>query len=866
MKLKNFQQVVLDKFDNYLHELVESYEKLLEIKTTLLKTHPDINNILPDFTEKAWESMRNKGELPNSQKKNFNTRTDGIGNPVPSVTFKIPTGGGKTLLAASAVSRIMSKWVGSNYGFVLWIVPSESIYTQTFRALNDREHPYRQILDQAAAGRIKILEKTSPICKKDVEANLCIMLLMLQSSNRENKETLKIFKDRGDIHGFFPSEDDIEGQNVVLEGITNLDSYGENDFAGRIIKDSLGNALRVIRPVVVIDEGHKSYTPLAMSTLYGFNPCFVLELSATPIAPPNNLIENCFFSNLLVNVKGVELDKEEMIKLPINIVVREDNNWKECLRLSVEHLNQLDEKAKQFQYNTGRYIRPICLIQAERTGKNDYEDKFIHANEVHAHLLKMGVKNESIAIKTSSQNDLNSPENMELQSPRNLIRFIITRQALQEGWDCSFAYVLCSLAPMSSQKAMTQLVGRILRQPDTIKTGIEELDQCYVFCNYATTSAVVKIIKDGLEQDGMSDLENQVSASDSNRIEEFPRVVNRREKFVDLKLYLPTINWVENNIVRPLDYERDILYQINWSKVDIDNLLRELPENRQSLQTQIAKINFTDVADSEVFIEISKITQNSTKETFDPVYISRALIDIVPNPWIARDFVEKVKINLIKYGNDSKILAINNNFILEIMRLHLTSERDRLAEMLFRQFIEEGLIQFRLRTDSNNWIIPKSITTTESVNSQLLRRDNNQKIQKDLFESTYVNDLNQYEQMVACFLDGNQAIDWWYRNVAKKNYSLQGWKKYKIFPDFIVAFDKNNKQHLMILETKGNHLDGTDSEYKKSVMDLCTKYYSIENVTTHGQLELVSTHNTTVTCNMVFENNWKNELITLIDG
>ena len=865
MKLKDFQQIVLDKFDTYLHMLTKSYDNLINLKA-LLQENPNIEIPLPDFTEKAWKDMKSLGELPSSQHKIFNTRTDGVGNPVPSVTFKIPTGGGKTLLAVSAVSRIMSKWIGSNYGFVLWIVPSEAIYTQTFKALNNREHPYRQILDQAAAGRVKIMDKTSPLWKKDIQDNLCIMLLMLQSSNRENKETLKIFKDRGDIHGFFPSEDDIKGHSDVLDYITNLDSYGENDFVGSIVKDSLGNALRVLRPVVVIDEGHKSYTPLAMSTLYGFNPCFVLELSATPIAPPVKLTDKSFFSNLLVDVKGIELDKEEMIKLPINIVVRENDNWKECLRLSVEHLNHLDNKARIYESNTGRYIRPICLIQVERTSSDDIDEKYIHANDVRAQLLKLGVKGAYIAIKTSSQNDLNNPENMDLLSSKNLIRFIITKQALQEGWDCSFAYVLCSLAPMSSQKAMTQLIGRILRQPDTIKTGVEELDQCYVFCNYAKTSAVVKIIKDGLEQVGMSDLEQQITTNEDNSSEDCPRIIKRRQEFIDLNIYLPTINWVEGNVVRPLDYERDILYRIDWSKAVLYEMLENLPRNRQTLKTQTAKIDFKDTPESEDIFQISEEMQNTTQEKFDPVYITRALNDIVPNPWIAREFVEQVKKRLFHNRNDASQLSVNNNIIYETVRFHLTSERDRLAEHLFKQFIEDGLIQFRLRTDSNNWVVPKSLITTESANSQLLRLNNNQVVQKDLFEATYVKDLNHYEQMVACFLDGSKAIRWWYRNVARKNYSLQGWKKYKIYPDFILAFDKNNRQYILVLETKGTHLDGTDSEYKKAVMDVCTKYYSIENVITHGQLELVSTYNTTVICNMVFENNWKNELLSLIDG
>ena len=70
-----------------------------------------------------------------------------------------------------------------------------------------------------------------------------------------------------------------------------------------------------------------------------------------------------------------------------------------------------------------------------------------------------------IAIKTADTNDLAAPENLDLLDPTNRVRVIVTKQALQEGWDCPFAYVLCSLSASHNAAALTQLVGRILRQP-----------------------------------------------------------------------------------------------------------------------------------------------------------------------------------------------------------------------------------------------------------------------------------------------------------------------------------------------------------------------------------------------------------------
>src|SRR5699024_9721355 len=138
---------------------------------------------------------------------------------------------------------------------VLWVVPNEAIYTQTLKHLKDRQHPYRQALDRAAAGRVKIMEKTDRLDARDVDTHLCVMLLMLQSSNRQNKESLKMFRDRGDVHGFFPPEGEQQLHKEVLERTPNLSAY-QGMFP--MVKDSLGNALRVIRPVVVLDEGHRA--------------------------------------------------------------------------------------------------------------------------------------------------------------------------------------------------------------------------------------------------------------------------------------------------------------------------------------------------------------------------------------------------------------------------------------------------------------------------------------------------------------------------------------------------------------------------------------------------------------------------------
>ncbi|MGO9622762.1 MAG: DEAD/DEAH box helicase [Desulfobaccales bacterium] len=866
MRHLEYQEKVLKTFEEYIENLSAQKLRAYQI-AELARQQPDLELPIPDFTAKSWEAMASDGKLPPSRSGNpFSPRTDGIGRPVPNVVFKVPTGGGKTFLAVSALSRVLGNFLGKNSGFVLWIVPNEAIYTQTLKHFKDRQHPYRQMLDHSGAGRVRIMEKNDRLDARDIESNVCIMLLMLQSANRQTKESLKMFQDRGDVHGFFPPEGDQEAHRLVRQSTPNLDiydlSYGDL-AAWPMIKDSLGNVLRLIRPVVVMDEGHRAISNLAFSTLYGFNPSFVLELTATPKDVAATTGQNARpprYANVLVDVLGVELDREGMIKMPLNLDPRHAADWRTTLSVAMERLNALERKAERLDAELGRYIRPILLVQVERTGKDQRDGQHIHAIDAKEWLMTAGLDKAEIAIKTADTNELNAPENQDLLSRTNRVRVIITKQALQEGWDCPFAYVLCSLAASSNLIAMTQLIGRILRQPQAEKIGIDELDECYVITHHADTASVVQSIKKGLEEDGLGDLVKEIRTPDNGNGPRGPRKVPRRERFLRTEIYLPVVLWDDSRGARPLDYETDILFQIDWTGLDSAPLVARIPLNLQAADGQMRRIRLSDSGEERIITEIGD--SNAEALRFDPTYATRMVSDIIPNPWIAREFIEAVQVGLVSAGFTAQKLGQINALIVEELRKWLDEQRTIKAEALFKSEVLAGRIQFRLRLDSNNWRMPDEAITFEPEGAPLLYNNSGRAIERSLFWPLYRDDFSsQDERDIAVYLDGERALKWWHRNVARSQYFVQGWRREKIYPDFIFATQREDgSNRMVVLEMKGDFLDNKETEYKRSVLNFLRQNFCWDQTIPVGSLELVYSDSDSVECDLILMSEWRTRL------
>ena len=714
---------------------------------------------------------------------------------------------------------------------MLWIVPTTQIYNQTLNALKDRDHPYRQQLDLSSGQRTRIFEKTTAFGPRDVAENLCVLLLMLPSANRKTKDTLRMFRDSGGFDRFFPPDDDPTAHAKMLEEHSNLDTFEQTaGFWGRYIKTSLGNTVRLLRPLIILDEGHKAYSANAKATLEGFNPCMIVELSATPAKD----------ANVLVEILGRELNAEEMIKLDLHILNKAGGDWRGTLLESVEHRDALEAEARLHEAESGTYIRPICVIQVERTGKQQRKPGYVHTDDVREYLLQHpGIAPEHIAVKTSSKDELKEVDDVGGLLSRDCpIRFIITKQALQEGWDCPFAYVLTILTNPMSRTGITQLVGRILRQPYASKTGVALLDESYVFCFSRRGNELLKEVRKGFGLEGLQGLEGRVVSDDGPFRPPEKLTTRQRERYrtAARDLVLPAFMIRDLDGWRLVHYEADILSRVRWDDIDLsalDNLkLGERGDGDAVLVTNLsgdASVSgqeVTDSGDSGTSEPPGDADSGNGSEPVDYFFAASHLLDLVPNPWQGRDLARRTFEALLERYPAERVAA-NHVFVLEELRRRIERERDRLSREVFHGLLESGRMRFLVVAEEFTRL-PEKIEVPKVRHAN---REDGSPYQRNLFDITTEDDLNQFENKVATYLDQQARLFFWYRNRSRKDYYVQGWKPRRIYADFIVTLRDDQPggddgfRRVFVVETKGVHLkESEDTEYKRSVFDICGEH------------------------------------------
>ena len=809
MDLKRFQRRVVDEVEKYLQLVADQRA----------------NGNTRHGSMDAWRDL-GLGR--------YEERANGLGEDLPTFCIKVPTGGGKTLLATqilgSAYRTILKDRNGA--GLVLWVVPSSQIYRDTLKRLRDRNDMYRLMLEHALSRRIEVWEKQeiSRLSPAKLRECLNILVVQLASTNRETKEDLKFFQDSGgNIVDHFPPETDYDGHRRLKEQIKNLDMLVNDPASGQCLaKTSVGNLVKICRPAVILDEGHKATSTRARQTIEEFNASLVVELSATPKTARSEGVE--FRPNIICKVSGRELLDEEMIKLPLNIATSGQKDWKDVLTQARDRRELLSLKAEKYAEKMGpsRLIRPMVLVQVERTGRDQREAGFIHSEDVKEYLTQtLGVHEAWVKVKTSEQDDLAEVDN--LMDPLCPVQWIITKAALQEGWDCPFAYILVSLNNTGSTTGMTQLVGRILRQPFQERTpeAFNELNESYVYCLHVRAGELTAAVKRALEEEGLEDAAGMVFDATDDRAAKLERVTRMRQQFAELyrkpyegKIYLPHFCVRNGDGYEQLDYFRHLL-----SAVDVDSFPYGEIDWPMAEAMKEAKDRFYRISlGAELMREEETEADHFEGDAATQAWIVASLpFDCLSHKQLRR-IVSRVCDKLVASELDGQLknrLSLVKFVVRDHIERWVQGQVDEQTEAAFKGLFDKGKLVFYLECAECRFEIPGQLTVCAG---RALTHDNGDPTNKSLFDFVAEDQQNSYERAVALCLDRDENVLWWYRNlVGEDSFGIQGYRRHRLRPDFVAQgkIDSRPRHLVWVIESKGAHLKGSeDTEYKRDVARL----------------------------------------------
>lgn len=869
MELKKYQQSVLDDLDLYIDEL----DKQPTIKAAF---------------RSYWKS---KGISVDSIESDYLRPYNDEITGVPNVTIKVPTAGGKTYLACRALKHIFKTYSDNKPKVVVWFVPSDPILKQTYNNLSNPNHPYRHALDVDFGNNVQIVNKEAALVGEkihptELKENLTIFVLSVQSFASNNKEGRKARR---------------ENENLA----EHVPSYTYNDkMLSNADETSLLQVIAQLNPVMVIDESHNfESSDLRIDLKKEINPSFIFNLTATPK-------EN---SNIISFVDAMQLKLEHMVKLPV--IVYNHKTTTDVIANAITLQRSLENKAKLQQKEKGaKYIRPIVLFQAQPKVADDN----VTFDKIKEKLIEGGIPEEQVKIKTASKDEI---KNIDLMSESCEVRYIITVNALKEGWDCPFAYILASLANKSSKIDVEQILGRVLRLPYTKKQPTELLNLSYVFTCSADFQDTLKRIVESLNNAGFSKRDFRVA---DNNIDDTPELSKEDEPNLFSNDLFTTPSTVTSS-----DADANSLSNSEFVSGDnSETVVTEDDSNISEIQTEAIKQSLDstsksniDVAQSleesalqqsdnyneaikenegEVTNPIASATGMNNNYSIKPIFLKEATSVSLPL------FVQKTEsVNL--FGDDTRFTPIEKSDLLEGIDLSIEDhkidftrsaaeaeqidlasdyedgtdsvpvhkqlnmkqleylkqqllsippegKKNQLAETIAKklniqeipekmlsQYIYDciknmdneaidDLITFQLQTidtiktkvnsilddfryktfkdwidlgkikfdDSQVYTFPKQITVLNKMVG----------VQKGLYKEE--DNVNGFEDRVISAVANDENVLFWHRNQERgKGFYINGFINH--YPDFIV---KLRSGHVLLIETKGDDRDNSDSERK----------------------------------------------------
>lgn len=823
MELKSYQQEVINDLSLFL-EYVQETKDTKEAFYDFWAKHP--RTPLQPFSGTSIEPYKNN--VPR----------------VPHICVKVPTAGGKTFIACNALKTIFDAFDYDKPKAVMWLVPSITILEQTLKNLKDPSHPYRQKINSHFGNKVEVFDKAtllqgSGFNATSVKEQLNIMVFSFDSLRARNKEDRKVFQENGNLQSF----ENLLGQNTDI---------------------TLGEVIKYLNPVVVVDESHNAESELSVDMLKEINPSFILDLTATP---RNN-------SNIISFIDALELKKENMVKLPVIVYNHQDKT--EVINSALQLQKRLELQAKDEEKKGGKYIRPIVLFQAQPKNADD-NTTFEKLKEK---LIELKIPEEQIKIKTANLNELKNIDLIDKDCP---VRYIITINALKEGWDCPFAYILASLADKSSAVDVEQILGRVLRQPYVMKHNFPLLNLSYVLTASSKFLDTLDNIVKGLNKAGFSDKDYKLA----DATVETPKQTDPLQQLI---LTIPTSEPVQpsenpDDITSDIDTSRIVLpsetnapcdsvteiensaleqnqefektvseiesgntislpneinklvktytikdiFKDQAQKINLPQFFLKIPANdlfgSREEEIELEKENLLDgfalskcdinIAFDNITSELYKVDLDETKKEHTPTFVrldgtvKESIISYILDP--AR------KDNRIKNFTRRIMGIIGNMYPIPdkeiekyISRILEDFNDEQFSDFANNEYTYTDKIKKKIKELSENFAEQKFkdfLDTDKVYIKQAYKLPKNISLAntaKDITKALYEKEgtMNNFEERVINEIGNMQNIAFWTRNIEKKGFRINGFVNH--YPDFIIQ-TKSGKT--VVLETKGDHLD-----------------------------------------------------------
>ena len=825
MELKPYQQLVINDLTSFLEQVQETKD-VKEAFYNFWTKHP--KTPLFPFAGTAIEPYKNN--IPR----------------VPHICIKVPTAGGKTFIACNALKTIFDAFPYDRPKAVVWLVPSITILDQTIKNLKDPSHPYRQKINSHFGNKVEIFDKAtllqgSGFNATSIKEQLNILVFSFDSLRAKNKEDRKVFQENGNLQSF----ENLLGKDTEL---------------------TLGSVIEYLNPVVVVDESHNAESDLSVDMLKVINPCFILDLTATP---RNN-------SNIISFIDALELKKESMVKLPVIVYNHQDKT--EVINSALQLQKRLELQALDEEKKGGKYIRPIVLFQAQpKNGKNfkDEEEEKSNVQKLKEKLIELKISPDQIKIKTAYVNEIRGED---LMSKECKVRYIITINALKEGWDCPFAYILASLADKSSAIDVEQILGRVLRQPYVMKHNFPLLNLSYVLTASSKFLETLDNIVKGLNKAGFSDkdfkltepalLEEAKKQDPMQQLMIFPSVEETTEDITSdidtTRISVPSDVVLTNNSVTEIEqtaiqqteaFEKTVsdmeannltvlpneiqklvktfsikdIFKEQAGQINLPQFYLKVPANdlfgQKEGELPLEKENLLDgfalskqdinIAFDSITSELYKVDLDETKKEHTPTFvrldgeIKQSVMAYILDPSRKEsrviNFTKRI-MNII--GN---MYPIPDKEIEKYIKRILEDFGDeQFADLANNEYTYTDKIKIKIKLLSEVFAEQKfkDFLDTDKVFIKpsyfLPKSISPGETSKNITKSLYEREgsMNGFEERVINEIGNMSNISFWTRNIERRGFRINGFINH--YPDFIIQ-TKSGKT--ILLETKGDHLD-----------------------------------------------------------